>query len=188
LTDASPPLSVSVSVNPQTVQEGSMFTVSAIVSGGVTPYSYYWNSIPRNCPSPGNVSSWTCSLGSSGSYQAGVIVQDAAKNSQGSSASFTVTSSGGNGNGNGGGSNSNNSNGLNLSGLGPIMTYALIAGLVSFALLVALTVGVIMIAVTLSRRLPRQPRHGVVCASCHATAPPGSKFCPSCAAPLPPST
>ncbi len=189
LMTAAAPLSVSVSVSPQTVNEGSMFTVTATVQGGAGPFTYSWNPIPQGCPTPGNVSSWTCSIDSSGPYTVGVIVSNSTGASGSNSASFTVNgnSGNGNGNGNGGGSNNNNSNGLNLSGLGPIMTYALIAGLIAFALLVALTVGVIMIAVTLSRRLPRQPRHGVVCASCHATAPPGSKFCPACAAALPPS-
>jgi len=187
LTASASSLSVSVSVYPQTVSEGSQFTVTATVQGGAGPFTYNWNILPQNCPSPGNISSWTCSIDSSGQYSAGVTVTNPVGASGSGSASVTVTGNGGNGNGNGGGSNGNNSNGLNLSGLGPIMTYALIAGITAFALLVALTVGVIMIAVTLSRRLPRQPRHGVVCASCHASAPPGSKFCPACAAPLPPS-
>ncbi len=184
LTASASPLLVSVSVNPQTVSEGSQFTVTATVQGGAGPFTYNWNDFPGGCSVPGNISSWTCSLSSAGQFMVGVSVSNSTGASGSASASVTVT---GNGNGNGGGSNGNNSNGLNLSGLGPIMTYALIAGITAFALLVALTVGVIMIAVTLSRRLPRQPRHGVVCASCRATAPPGSKFCPACAAALPPS-
>jgi len=187
------PLSVSVSVSPQTVAEGSYFTVTAMVQGGNGPFTYNWNGIPGNCPMPGNVSSWSCSLDSSGNYMVGVTVTNTTGASGIGSQSFTVTSNGGDGNGNGNGnggssSNGNGSNGLNLSSFGPILVYGLIAGIIAFALLVALTVGVIMIAVTLSRRLPRQPRHGVVCASCHATAPAGSKFCPACAAPLPPPT
>ncbi|MGA9044514.1 MAG: hypothetical protein ACLPP2_07455 [Thermoplasmata archaeon] len=190
---AASPLSVSVTVSPQTVSESSMFTVTAVVSGGPGPFSYSWNTYPVQCPSPGNVSSWTCALDSSGQFTVGVSVTNAEGASGSGSQSFTVTSSGGNGNGNGNGnggssSNGNGSNGLNLSSFGPILVYGLIAGIVVFALLIALTVGVIMIAVTLSRRLPRIPRHGVVCASCHATAPGGSKFCPACAAPLPPPT
>jgi hypothetical protein len=191
VTASASPLSVSVSVNPQTVDENSMFTVTATVSGGSGPFTYNWNSFPQGCPTPGNLSSWTCSLGSSGQYTVGVSVTNGAGASGSGSQSFTVTSNGGNGNGNGngnGGSSSNNGSGFNLSSFGPILVYGLIAGIIVFALLVALTVGVIMIAVTLSRRLPRIPRHGVVCASCHATAPGGSKFCPACAAPFPPPT
>ncbi len=167
-----------------------MFTVTAIVSDGTPPFTYNWNNVPHQCPMPGNVSTWTCSLGSSGHYMVGVTVTSPTGTSGSGSQSFTVTSSGGNGNGNGNGnggsSSNNNGSGFNLSSFGPILVYGLIAGIIVFALLVALTVGVIMIAVTLSRRLPRIPRHGVVCASCHATAPAGSKFCPACAAPLPP--
>ncbi len=190
-TASTSPLSVSVSVSPSTVTEGSQFTVTATVQGGAGPFTYNWNNIPGGCPLPGNVSSWSCSLDSSGDYTVGVFVSNTTGASGSASQSFTITSTSGNGNGNGNGggsSNGNGSNGLNLSSFGPILVYGLIAGIIAFALLVALTVGVIMIAVTLSRRLPRQPRHGVVCASCHATAPAGSKFCPACAAPLPPPT
>jgi len=74
---------------------------------------------------------------------------------------------------------------LNLSSLGPIEFYALIAGVMVLSLLIALTVGVFLIAVTL-RRLPRPPRKGLVCPACQATAPVGSKFCPACASPLAP--
>lgn len=189
-TASTSPLTVTVSVSPQTVSENSMFTVTATVSDGSPPFTFSWNNIPSQCPMPGNESSWTCSLGSSGQYTVSVNVMSTTGASGSGSGSFTVTSSGnGNGNGNGnGGSSSNNGSGFNLSSFGPILVYGLIAGIVVFALLIALTVGVIMIAVTLSRRLPRIPRHGVVCASCHATAPGGSKFCPACAAPLPPPT
>lgn len=191
LTASASPLSVTLTVNPQTVSEGTMFTVTAMVSGGQGPFTFNWNNLPSGCSVPGNVSSWTCSLSSAGQYSVAVSVSNHSGATGSATQSFSVTSSGGNGNGNGNGgssSNNNGSNAFNLSSFGPILVYGLIAGIIVFALLVALTVGVIMIAVTLSRRLPRIPRHGVVCPSCHATAPGGSKFCPACASPLPPPT
>jgi len=187
LTPSASNLSVSITVNPQSVSEGSMFTVTAWVSEGQGPFTFIWNSLPQGCLTPGNVSSWTCSLSSAGQYSVAVSVSNHSGATGGATQSITVTSSGGNGNG-GSSSNNNGSNGFNLSSFGPILVYGLIAGIIVFALLIALTVGVIMIAVTLSRRLPRIPRHGVVCPSCHATAPGGSKFCPACASPLPPPT
>lgn len=184
---AAPPLSISsfiVSPNPAT--QGSPFTVSVSVSGGSPPYTYSWNNLPPNCPQPGNVSSWQCSLGSTGQYSVSVNVTDAVGDHVSDSQSFTVNGNGGNGNGNNHSSSSNgNGSGFNLSAFGPIEFYALIAGVVVLGLLIALTVGVFLIAVTL-RRLPRPPRKGSVCPSCQATAPPGSKFCPACASPLAP--
>jgi hypothetical protein len=188
-TAASSPLRITgLSVNPNPVSQGSQFTVSVQVTGGAQPYSYGWNSVPGGCPIPGNISSWTCSLSSSGQYSVGVIVKDAGGNQTSAAQGFNVSSNNGNQNGKSGSSNGNGngSNGFNLSAFGPFLVYGLIAAVVAFALLVALTVGVIVIAVVLSRRLPRQPRGSVVCASCQAAAPAGSKFCPSCAAPLTP--
>lgn len=185
--EGSGPLTINgLSVNPNPVSAGSQFTVNVQVSGGDPPYSYSWDSVPSGCPSPGNTPSWQCSISSPGEYMVGVNVADSGTNHTSASQNFNVTSSNGNGNGKSGSSNGNGSNGFNLSAFGPFLFYGLVIGLIAFALLVALTVGVIMIAVVLSRRLPRPPRGGLVCASCQATAPPGSKFCPSCAAPLAP--
>jgi len=180
-------LQVSVGVSPQTVTAGNPVTFSAQVSGQVGTLSYVWFNTPSGC-NPQPVQSWSCSIASPGKYSINVTVTNSTGVQGTAGASFTVTNNGGNGNGNGngGGSNGNNSNGLNLSGFGPILFYGLIAGIVGFALLVILTVAVVVIAVTL-RRLPRPPKGGIACGSCHAVAPAGSKFCPACAAALGPA-
>jgi len=188
---APPPLTINgLVVSPNPVTAGSQFTVNVQVSGGVTPYTYSWNSIPGGCPMPGNQSSWPCTLSSPAEYLVSVNVADSGGNHASASQSFNVTSNNGNGGGGGNGksgsSNGNNSNGFNLSSFGPFLFYGLIVGVVAFGLLVALTVGVIAIAVILSRRLPRQPRGQLVCGKCQSAAPAGSKFCPACAAPFAP--
>jgi len=186
---ANSPLAInSLNVNPNSVSESSPFTVDVQVSGGQTPYTYNWGPLPGGCPNPGNTASWGCTISSAGEYSVGVNVGDSGGNHTSASRTFNVTSNGGSGNGGGksGNSNGNGSNGFNLSSFGPFLLYGLIAGIVGFALLVVLTVGVIAIAVILSRRLPRSPRGQIVCGKCQATAPAGSKYCPACAAPLTP--
>jgi len=183
-------LQVSITVSPSTVSAGSPVTFSAQVSNSGPPFTYAWNNVPSGC-NPQPQQSWQCTINSGGQYSISVTVTNGTGVQGTASSSFTVTSNngngnGGNGNGNGGGSNGNSSNGFNLSSFGPFLFYGLIAGLVGFALLVILTVAVVMIAVTLSRRLPRPPKGGIECGSCHAVAPAGSKFCPACAAPLGP--
>lgn len=183
------PLSITNAVvSPNPVTAGNQFSVSVSVSGGSPPYSYNWNPTPPGC-NPGNVSSWQCSVGQSGNYPIGLTVHDTGTNQTSQSWSISVTNSVGNngGSGHNGNGSSNSSNGFNLSSLGPLLIYGLIAGVIGFALLVALTVGVIMIAVILARRLPRPPKGGVVCAACGAVVPAGAKFCPACAAPLTPA-
>ncbi|HTT46312.1 MAG TPA: hypothetical protein VMH38_09960 [Thermoplasmata archaeon] len=185
-------LQVSINVSPSTVTVGTQQTFTAQVSGGNGPFTYVWSPIPPNCQAQ-PVQSWTCTLSSPGNFEVGVTVSNGTGSQGSATQSFQVTSSGnggngnGNGNGNNGSSNGNNSNGFNLSSFGPILIYGLIAGLVGFALLVALTVGVIMIAVTLRRRLPVPPKGGGVCAQCKSPTPAGAKFCPACAAPTAPT-
>jgi membrane-bound inhibitor of C-type lysozyme len=183
------------SVQPNPVSQGSQFTVSVQVSGGLQPYSYGWGPMPPGC-SAGNTQSWSCSESQSGGpYVIGVHISDNSGQQLSAQRSVNVTCNGGscgNGNHSGNNNNGNNSNGngsggFNLSSLGPFLIYGLIAGLIVFALLVTMTVALIMIAITLSRRLPRVPRHGIACPSCHAMAPPGAKFCPACSAPLMPA-
>jgi hypothetical protein len=184
------PLTItSFTVSPNPVTQGSSFSVNVQASGGAQPYNYAWNVFPPGC-SAGNGPSWSCTLGNTGSFPINVTVSDSGGNHTSQQVSLTVTSSGGNGNGNnnGNGSNNNNNNNgsFNLSGLGNILAYALIGAIVSFALLIVLVVGVLITAVTVVRRLPKQPRGQWVCGACQAKAPAGSKFCPSCAAPLTP--
>jgi len=190
-------LSVSINIAPQTVTVGSQFNVSAQVSPQESgPFTYSWSNVPSGC-TPQPMAWWYCTLNSPGQYSVSVTVSNAT-NAQGSATQgFSVTSNGGSGNGGGNGngnhgnsSNNNNNNGssaFNLSSFGPLLVYGLLAGIIAFALLVALTVGVIMIAVTLSRRLPKPVKGGVVCSACKSTAPADAKFCPACAAPLGPT-
>ena len=183
-------LQVSIMVNPSPVSVGAQFTVTAQVANGQGPFTFDWSGAPSGC-NPQPMASWSCTLNNPGSYSISVTVNNNTGASGSAMQNFTVQSNGGNGNGNGGNSNNNNngnnsgSNGFNLSSFGPILFYGLIGGIIVFALLVALTVGVIIIAVTL-RRLPKPPKGGMVCTACQAAAPAGSKFCPACAAPLGP--
>jgi hypothetical protein len=188
-------LQVMIVVAPPTVTVGTQFNVSAQVSGGIGPFTYVWSDVPSGCtaqPLPW----WLCTLDGPGNYSVSVTVTNGTGARGSATQGFTVTSNGGsgngggngNGNGNQGNSNNNNnnngSNGFNLSSLGPFLFYGLVAGIIVFALLVALTVGVILIAVTLRRRLPPPPKGGRVCSACQSTAPADAKFCPACAAPL----
>jgi len=187
---STPPLNVAILVSPSNPQQGDPVTFTASVTGGVAPYTYTWSNVPPGC-SPQPSASWSCTIESSGNFAISLTVTDHNGTQASQTQSFSVASNGGNsGNGNGnhnGSSNSNSSgSGLNLSSFGNLLVYGLIAGIIGFGLLVALTVGVIMIAITLSRRLPRQPKGKLVCAACQGSAPAGSKFCPTCAAPLTP--
>jgi len=185
-------LQVSIVVSPPTVTVGTQFNVSAQVTGGNGPFSYVWSNVPSGC-NPQPTPWWLCTLNSQGQYSVSVTVTNGTGAQGSTTQSFSVTSNsgGGNGNGNGnqgnsnGNSNGNNgSNGFNLSSFGPLLLYGLLGGIIAFALLIALTVGVIMIAVTLRRRLPQPPKGGLVCPACQSAAPADAKFCPACAAPL----
>jgi hypothetical protein len=183
-----PPLTVSIFVGPNPVSQGSQFSVSATVSGGVSPYSYNWPVVPPGCSPPGNSQGWQCTLSQTGSYSIQVQVTDQNGTQVSNSQSVTVNSNSGGGGGGGNGNKSNNNgSGFNLSGFGPFLTYALIGAIVSFGLLVALTVGVLMIAVILARRLPKpvKGRGAMVCKTCQATAAADAKFCPACGTPFP---
>jgi len=187
-TQAAPAsLQVSITVSPPTVSAGTQFNVSAQVMNGNGPFTFTWTNVPNGC-NPQPMSWWLCSLSSPGQYSVSVTVTNGTASGS-AMQSFTVTGNSGSGNGGQGNSNSNNnngnngSNGFNLSAFGPLLFYGLIGGIVAFGLLVALTVGVIIIAITL-RRLPKLPKGGMICSACQATAPAGSKFCPACAAPL----
>lgn len=171
-------------IQPQTVTVGNSVSFNVQVTGGDPPYSFSWSGLPNGC-NGGDQSSWSCSPSSSGAYTVNVQISDSGGNQTQTSGSLSVQNSGNGGSG----SNGNNSGGnlSNLfSGLGGILELALLGALVSFFLLVALTVGVLIIAVTLARRLPKPNRHGANCPGCGAVAVPGARFCSSCAAPLTP--
>lgn len=179
-----PSLQVSISVNPPTVSAGSQFTVSAQVMNGAGPFSYVWTAVPNGC-NPQPDPSWTCTISNPGSYSVSVTVTNNTGASGAATQGFTVSGNSGNQGNSNNNNNGNNSgsNGFNLSAFGPLLFYGLIGGIIAFALLVVLAVGVIIIAVTL-RRLPKPPKGAMVCPACQSTAPAGSKFCPACAAPL----
>lgn len=181
---ASPPLGVAgISITPNPATQGAPFSVSVSLSGGTPPFTYSWGPTPPGCAA-GNTSGWQCTVGQTGQYSIGVNVKDSAGGQGSAFQSMNVTASGSR---SGSSSGGNSSSGFNLSAFGPFLLYALIGGIVGFALLVILTVGVLMIAVILARRLPRPVRGAIVCGACHASAPAGSKFCPACAAPLSPT-
>lgn len=171
-------------IQPQTVTVGNSVSFNVQVTGGDPPYSYSWSGLPNGCNSE-DQSSWSCNPSSSGSFQVNVQVSDSGANQTQTSGSLNVQNSGNSGSGsNGNGSGGNLSN--LFSGLGGFLEVALLGALVSFFLLVALTAGVLIIAIVLARRLPKPNRHGVHCSGCGTVAPPGARFCPACAAPLTP--
>ncbi|MFZ1023058.1 MAG: hypothetical protein WAN87_02860 [Thermoplasmata archaeon] len=187
------------SFSPNTLAADTQTQGMVALSGGTPPFQLWFNNTAPGCGPSSNpvmLSSsslqFNCTPTSPGSYNVHLDALDSAsppdKASQ--TSTLTVTNNDNNsGNGNGGGNsskNNNNNSGFSLSSLGPYLTYAMIGAFVVFALLVALTVGVLVTAVTV-RRIPRQPKGGIVCGSCHDTAPAGSKFCPACAAPLAPT-
>ncbi len=185
LRQSSSPLQITnFNIQPQTVTVGSSVSFNVQVTGGDPPYSYSWSGLPNGC-NGGDQSSWSCSPGSSGGYTVYVQVSDSGGNQTQASGSLSVQNSGNNGSGNNGNNSGGNLSNL-FSGLGGFLELALVGALVSFFLLVALTIGVLIIAVTLARRLPKPNRHGANCPGCGAVAVPGARFCSSCAAPLTP--
>jgi len=183
-----PPLKItSLSVAPQTAYVGSSVSFSVQVNGGTTPYSYNWNTLPPGC-SPQPQASWQCSPSGTGQFNVTVQVFDVHGNQTQASRTLSVVNNGNGTGGNNKGGNGGNSsgNGLNLSGLGGMLQLVFIGALVAFGLLVALTIGVLVIAATLARRLPKTSKAALVCPSCQSAAAVGSKFCPACGAAMNP--
>lgn len=68
------PLSVSLIVNPTTINLGQSVTLTASVTGGTGPYSYIWTNLPSPCSGTSNTT--TCTPNVSGMYNISVQVKD----------------------------------------------------------------------------------------------------------------
>ena len=184
-TTANANLEVTLSISPSQVQVGNSVNIQAAASGGIPPYSYQYTGLPSDCPSQ-NSSSFSCNPSTPADYEVSVSVTDAASDSATSNppTSLDVSSSNNGGSGGGGNNSSNPFSGL-ISGLGGILTYVLIFGLIGFVTWILLIVGIWIIAITLVRRLPKRGAASpatatVTCAACSAVIPAGTKFCPEC--------
>ncbi len=93
------------SASPSSVAAGSSTTFTVSVSGGKSPYTYSYATLPAGCTSS-NTSSLQCTPSTAGNYTVTVTVTDANKHSVNRATILTVTSGTSNGNGN----NSNNGN------------------------------------------------------------------------------
>jgi hypothetical protein len=195
LPSANPMIMATLTISPQQVTEGSSIQVTTTASGGnPTPmYSYQYFGLPSGCNGYTSAS-FQCDPSSSGTYNdIYVVVTDNNGNTTNSNTvSLDVTSSSGSGNGNGGSGGNNSSNPLSslLSGFNGVLSLVLIVAIIGFVTWILLIVGVWIIAVVLIRRLPKRgaPSSSIVtpaamkCASCSASIPTGTKFCPECGA------
>jgi hypothetical protein len=202
LAAANPMLSASLTVSPNSINEGASITVTATASGGnpSPSYSYSYTNFPSGCTG-GNSQMFTCTPTETGSFSVSVTVSDNNGNmSTSPTMELSVSSSSGNGNGNGNG-NSGSNNSSNpfsslLSGFSGVLSLLIIAGIIGFVTWILLIVGVWIIAVVLIRRLPKRgalaagavPAFPMKCASCSAEMPAGSKFCPACGTSTVPKT
>ncbi len=176
----------SLSINPSQSQEGNSINLQTTVNGGAAPYSFTYHGLPSGCNTQ-NSSGFSCNPSATGMYPISGTVTDHNGNQTGTNVVTLDVTSSSNGGGGGGGSGNNSSNPLSslLSGFGGILTYVLIFGIVGFATWILLIVGVWVIAVVLMRRLPKRGEGApatasVRCASCSASIPAGTKFCPEC--------
>jgi hypothetical protein len=189
-----PALTVSLSISPSSTSTGQSVNIQSSAQGGAGSYTYTYFGLPSNCA--GNtMQQFQCSPSQSGNFNVYVEVTDSVGQSvQSSTQSLHVTSSSGNGNGNngnGGGNNSSNPFSNLLSGFSGVLSLLIIAGVIGLVTWILLIVGVWIIAVVLYRRLPKRGEWSTAaasttamtkCASCSASIPVGSKFCPQCGA------
>jgi hypothetical protein len=185
LAPANSPLTATLAISPQTIQQGSSTDIQTVANGGTPPYAYSYNGLPSSCAGE-NAASFECNPTQSGTYSVTAQVIDANGNtSESNVVTLTVTSSN-SGNGNGNSSNSSNPFSGLLSGLGGVLTYVLIFGVIGFVTWILLVVGIWVIAVVLMRRLPRPGAQSATstttCPSCAKSIPGGTKFCPECGA------
>ncbi|MDE1881492.1 MAG: hypothetical protein KGI89_13205, partial [Euryarchaeota archaeon] len=120
------PTITSFSASPAKVSAGSTTTFSVQVSGGTTPYSYAYSSLPPGC-STQNTASLSCTPTTSGNYSVMVTVTDGSSHSVSSTTPLQVTG-GTTPNGSGGG------NGLLLPIIIGVVVVAAGAGLALYLL------------------------------------------------------
>ena len=70
-----PTLVVSVVASPADFDLGTQTNLTALASGGITPYNYTWGGLPPGCPIT-NTSSLNCIPSTSGVFHVSVIVTD----------------------------------------------------------------------------------------------------------------
>lgn len=80
----------SFSVSPVSISVGSSATFTAVVSGGVTPYSYSYTSLPAGCTTS-NASTLSCTPTAAGTSTVTLTVTDAAHSTVTGTVTLTVT-------------------------------------------------------------------------------------------------
>jgi PKD domain-containing protein len=191
-----PPISASLSISPNSVNQGQTITVSTTASGGnpSPSYTYQYNGLPNGCTG-NNVQSFTCTPSQTGTFKVNATVSDNNGNTTYSNTVNLVVSATNGGGGNGGNNSSNPLSNL-LSGFSGLLSLLFILGIVGFITWILLVVGVWIIAIVLLRRLPKRAAltaamagaATITCGSCSAAMPAGSKFCPQCGVTTAPKT
>ena len=150
---AAAPFSVSFSWSPSTVSANSQTQGMVTFSGGAVPFNVWLNQTPPGC-APNQVpfvtsnysNSWNCSPTASGTYDVHLDAVDNTGTRESATATLTVQSGGGGGGGTGNGTNP-------LSGLQDLLPTLFAFAIIFLGSLVALAVGVIAMAMLVSRRL-----------------------------------
>lgn len=70
-----PPITVTVSASPQSLDVGDSLVLQAVASGGFPPYDYAWSGLPPGCAA-GNLATLSCSPTGSGKFTVSVLVTD----------------------------------------------------------------------------------------------------------------
>src|SRR2546428_12180155 len=150
---AAAPFGVSFSWSPSTVNANAQTQGMVSFSGGAVPFKVWLNQTPPGC-APQQVpfvtsnysESWQCTPTSSGTYNVHLDAVDNTGTKESATATLTVQSGGGGGSGSGNGTNP-------LAGLQDLLPIFFTFAIIFLGSLVALAVGVIGMALLVSRRL-----------------------------------
>ena len=150
---AAAPFTVSFSWSPSTVSANSQTQGMVTFSAGAVPFKVWLNQTPPGC-APQQVpfvtsnysESWQCTPTASGTYNVHLDAVDNTGTKESATATLTVQSGGGGGSGSGNGTNP-------LSGLNDLLPTFFAFAFIFLGSLVALAVGVIAMALLVSRRL-----------------------------------
>ena len=150
---AAAPFSVSFSWSPSTVNANAQTQGMVSFSGGAVPFKVWLNQTPPGC-APQQIpfvtsnysESWNCSPSASGTYDVHLDAVDNTGTRQSATATLTVQSGSGGGSGSGNGTNP-------LSGLQDLLPIFYTFAIIFLGSLVALAVGVMLMAMLVSRRL-----------------------------------